>query len=393
MSITLKQLYEQTKVKYHLRIIAGKNKLSNTVSRLYYIDDINVADWTRSGELIITTGSPSGDNEWLHELISNIINHNPSGIVVNIGGYIKEIPQSIIEYCNYNGLPLLTFPWNIFLQDVIQDWTNRIFKSEQSENDLSFALLNAIYEPEDHNGYVPYLSQNGYNEINDFVVAVIKMTYRGDDKPFKYKKSYLNRYTKISSLITAATNSCCILLEDIILIVFFRQKTDEIEKLLNNHLSKFREIFAGIHFRIGIGNSVPEYKLLSNSYKQALLCANYKINASTIISSINSLGIAGLLITCDQTALTQYHELHLKDLKEYDSKNGTDYCLTLKSFIQNSCNVNDTANDLFIHRNTVNYRIKRIQELLNISFNNSATVTEYNIAFMIDEILTLNELA
>ena len=38
---------------------------------------------------------------------------------------------------------------------------------------------------------------------------------------------------------------------------------------------------------------------------------------------------------------------------------------TLKTYLDLNCNITDTANALFIHRNTVKYRINRCEEILD----------------------------
>lgn len=397
MSITLKQLYGQTHIKYQLNILAGAKYMSNIVSRIYYIDDINIADWTRPGELIMTMGSTHGNEDWLYELISHILPHEPSGIVVNTGGYIHEIPQDIIAYCEENNLPLLTFPWEVFQQDVIQDWTNRIFQADQLETGLSSALLNAIFEPANRDGYIPYLRQCKYKESESFVISILRLSEMNRSNSFKYKTPIVNLHTVFSEFICGLTERVsCILLDDIILMVFIDYDTVFVEKLLREYIDDIHKIFENIDFRIGIGNTVHGYDKLSESYNQAMLCVNYnKLSDSENkekdddISSITSLGVPGLLITCDSESIKQFYEMHLKHLKDYDIANETEYFITLRVFLANNCNVNDTASALFIHRNTVNYRIKHIQEFLGVQFDNSTVVTEFTIAFMIYDIMNV----
>jgi DNA-binding PucR family transcriptional regulator len=47
----------------------------------------------------------------------------------------------------------------------------------------------------------------------------------------------------------------------------------------------------------------------------------------------------------------------------YDLRHGTDLTTTLDAYLANRCSVNDTANALFIHRNTLRQRLGRIEEL------------------------------
>lgn len=53
-------------------------------------------------------------------------------------------------------------------------------------------------------------------------------------------------------------------------------------------------------------------------------------------------------------------------LAEYDRENNTEYLRTLIAYLQNNCSISASANALFIHRNSLQYRIKKIEELLDI---------------------------
>lgn len=51
-------------------------------------------------------------------------------------------------------------------------------------------------------------------------------------------------------------------------------------------------------------------------------------------------------------------------LYEYDQKNGTEYMETLLQYLLNDRNAVKAAKALYIHRNTMNYRLERLRELL-----------------------------
>ena len=54
----------------------------------------------------------------------------------------------------------------------------------------------------------------------------------------------------------------------------------------------------------------------------------------------------------------------VRRLIAYDLANNTDYLDTFKVYLNNRCNMTDTAKQLHMHRNTLLHRIKRIEELL-----------------------------
>lgn len=55
-------------------------------------------------------------------------------------------------------------------------------------------------------------------------------------------------------------------------------------------------------------------------------------------------------------------------LKEYDCANHTSLQETLSVFLRKQCNILETAKEMYVHRNTIKYRIARIQEITGISF-------------------------
>ena len=58
------------------------------------------------------------------------------------------------------------------------------------------------------------------------------------------------------------------------------------------------------------------------------------------------------------------HE-QIQRLWAYDMEHGTDLCVTLQVYLEQTKSLSKTAELLFVHRNTVRYRIKRCMELLD----------------------------
>jgi len=61
----------------------------------------------------------------------------------------------------------------------------------------------------------------------------------------------------------------------------------------------------------------------------------------------------------------------LKFLNEYDRDNKSDFYKTLQVFILNDRNLVKSAELLYIHRNTLVYRINRIIDLTGINLNSN----------------------
>lgn len=91
-----------------------------------------------------------------------------------------------------------------------------------------------------------------------------------------------------------------------------------------------------------------------------------------------------------------YHVLHLcrektelKDLCnplileliEYDRKNKTHYTPTLHTYLLKALNLTVSAETLFIHHNTMRFRIEKIQKLLNLDLNDGDVLLSLYLSF------------
>lgn len=68
----------------------------------------------------------SGKEDWMH-LAQQLNRYHASGLVINVGQYIYEVPEELKAYCDENDLPLLTVPWEVHLSDMIKDFSIHVF--------------------------------------------------------------------------------------------------------------------------------------------------------------------------------------------------------------------------------------------------------------------------
>ncbi len=65
-------------------------------------------------------------------------------------------------------------------------------------------------------------------------------------------------------------------------------------------------------------------------------------------------------------AKTAYYRDLLSPLRRYDTEHHGDLVRTLAAYLQNGGNSTQTANALYLHRNSLRYRLARIQALLGL---------------------------
>ena len=68
-------------------------------------------------------------------------------------------------------------------------------------------------------------------------------------------------------------------------------------------------------------------------------------------------------------------------LENYDVENGADLLETLRVYVETGCNQSETAQKLYVHLNTLKYRLKRINEIAGVDFKDRDTLFHIELSF------------
>jgi purine catabolism regulator len=99
------------------------------------------------------------------------------------------------------------------------------------------------------------------------------------------------------------------------------------------------------------------------------------------IVEFNSLGIYQLLAQLDSTPiLQQFCQRLIGPLAHYDEQHHSELVHTITAYFDHHANISQTAEALFIHRNTLLYRLERIQELTGQDLNEADTRLSLHLA-------------
>ena len=172
MGFTIEDMLVVSQDRYKMKMVAGSGGWSNSISWLLVLEDLTIIHNFTGKELAVTTGLGFQKAEDMLELVEALSGHNSSGLIVNTGYYVKEIPASVKSFCDANDFPLLTVPWEIILADLIKDLTIRIFVQSSTDEQISGALIHAIEQPEAQDLYTHELLPH-FDLDGTFQVALI----------------------------------------------------------------------------------------------------------------------------------------------------------------------------------------------------------------------------
>ncbi|HHW02582.1 MAG TPA: hypothetical protein GXX35_07200 [Thermoanaerobacterales bacterium] len=156
----------------------------------------------------------------------------------------------------------------------------------------------------------------------------------------------------------------------------------EVRKLCEKISRKIVEDYPGVSYYFGIGGIYYQISNLKKSYseaKKALDIGKLFIGKNQIFV-YNELGIYRLLFMIEKKdELLDFCNDTIGDLIKYDSEKRDNLCNILERFLLNNGNIAETSRDLFLHPNTLAYRLKKICNILNKDLNDAKT--RFNLYF------------
>ena len=95
--------------------------------------------------------------------------------------------------------------------------------------------------------------------------------------------------------------------------------------------------------------------------------------------------VAILAPRIEQMPQSNYISPVIFQVRDYDRKHSTDFLATLRAYIYNLCDTAATASELHIHRNTLLYRLNKMEELTGFSLKNHDIFMHLMISFYMME--------
>lgn len=144
------------------------------------------------------------------------------------------------------------------------------------------------------------------------------------------------------------------------------------------------------HVLVGIGTTVVGIKDLALSFKEAQVSLEVGkvFDTEKTIVSYDNLGVARLIYQLPTTLC----EMFLKEVFKRGSIDSLDSetLFTIQKFFENNLNVSETSRKLFVHRNTLVYRLEKIKKLTGLDLREFDDAIVFKVALMVKKYLDAN---
>lgn len=391
MAIRFWEIYKETKEKYKLHILAGKNGMDNVISWVHMLEDETIISRFGGEELAVTTGMKSDENGWLLHLVTAMKHAECTGIILNTGMYVNEIPKDVISWCDAHDFPLLETPWEVSITELTQEYCMRIMQKMRGEKQHGMMFERMLRGKEVPAEFLEEISTR-YHLDGTFQIFCMQPTYTPEEK-IRFHKSTLKlenvfglwkggRKIRFPYFFLEVNESFVLVVND-----FPEESIPELTAQIKSFFSYF---FDKNQLFLGIGPACHGVRDLKQAMNRSRIAMHMACTMNRPIVDFNQMGVYGILFSSnDPEILTHYADSLLKPLEEYDrihhdrDDHTLGYVETLRSYITHDRSLMAAAQATYTHRNTYNYRIQNIKKLLGNELKTVTDLFPYQIAFCI----------
>ncbi|MDR2899092.1 MAG: helix-turn-helix domain-containing protein [Clostridiales bacterium] len=186
--------------------------------------------------------------------------------------------------------------------------------------------------------------------------------------------------TRVRDFVSAVDENCIILVKEL------KEKDgqEEIEKTAQIIYDSLR-IETNSPCYVAIGTIVNDLKFVSSSYKEAKMALEVgKIfDPEKAVINYDKLGIGRLIYQLPISLCRMFVDevLHGITVEQFDEETLT----TVNKFFENNLNVSETSRQIYIHRNTLVYRLDKLQKMTGLDLRNFDDAIVFKITLMVSK--------
>ena len=395
MSVTLREIVRQVQ-HLEMKLVAGEEGIDREVLWTHMVDSSAISAFLKGKELAFTTGIGLHEGFSLLQLVKEIYRNGASGIVINIGPYISEIGQDVKDFADANDFPVFEVPWKIHMAEIMRIICFAVVKEQQNQTEVNSALNYAFLCPDQDELYVSLLMQKGYPADAHYMVAVLRVQ-EGERLISGEKIGHFSSVMNSHFRCSGQQILCCAQEKQMVFLL-----CDYEEKECNEILKRiFRDFCRKLEKEetavMSIGKKVFGLRCLHRSYETANQLADIsrtgnvsgeiRFGRNRMLIYQNAGMLRLLLSVNDQEVMREYVEDTVLPVLEYDALHNSDLSGVLQCYLRHDCSLQDTADELIIHRNTVNYKINKISEILSMDLTKMENRLQVSLGFAVYQVL------
>ncbi len=376
-------------------LVAGKAGLDREVLFYDMMEQPDVKPWLRKGILMITTGyAIRNDRNALLDLIRTLNEAGAAALAIKTR-FFDDFPQAALELADQLKFPLffldnkagfveVVYPVMVAIVEARNNVEMRtryqIGRVEKRELDRKFFfdLLQGKAGSEDE-------AQIRANSLNWPMLPVRLIQIGPADGKKTLTIPETERIRKMTEQFFQLENLKCVSMDSRERLFFLfedPERNEAFRNRLENYIHDFNEkrkkkIFCGVSALIGIYQETAGETEKLLDLEEISRC----VYADESVLWREDCAYEELMLRISRLPdVREYVQQRLSSLEDYDEKHATNLVQTLEIFLKNRGARKQTAEEMFLHRNTMMYRIKKMEELLGCSLSDAGVLKELEFA-------------
>lgn len=359
----------------HIRLVAGESGLYRKLSWPHIYVTPPLCQWLHGGELLFVTGtSLEMDEDALMTLLRESILEKLSGIVLLVGGESKLVTtETLRKYADEHEFPLFEMPWELKLVDVIQEISEMIISQNGMEDTRQRFFFEMLFSPDRPRKFENLSSLYGIASYTHLAVAILHpcAAAEPDLGDLIHKLAYhqaLHQSAPDTSMIPAKHigNVVCLLMAN----------SEKALRSVFSSLEYFIDSFAPKYYpkdslKLSFSHIASAHTSIQHLYNEADMTLRILNRNSAHGNHLHyeNLGIYKLFFEIPEESRKTYWQECLGALIQEDHNSNSNLLETLRAYLASGCSAIAASQQLFIHKNTLLYRLNRIKAILNADLN------------------------
>ena len=228
-----------------------------------------------------------------------------------------------------------------------------------------------------------YIKSNELHFSNDEhrIVFVIKFQSNGTTPPYEIVQEIIGNNDK--DYVINISEQDVVIVREVDADIDSKDVEDYARGIIDSVASKH-----GLKSMVGISSVVDNLKDLARAYKEARIAfeVGKVFDIEKPVISYENLGIGRLIYQLPTTLC----EMFLSEVFKKGSLESLDRetLMTVQSFFENNLNVSETSRKLFVHRNTLVYRLEKIRKLSGLDLREFDHAVTFKVALMVKKYLS-----
>lgn len=367
----LEQILRRLELK-NCKLVAGHNGIKREVNYATVMEVPEVVKWIKEDSFLITSLYALKDNiEKQCQLIVDLSNNSCSCLAVKVGEYMTSIPEELKVIADEYNFPLLEVPPNVYYIDIIMLVMNLIFEDRDSNSIVKKFVKDIIFDIYDNEEMMVEKGKLlGINFDEDYF-NTITVDFSESYKESKEKlNKAIDEAKKIVKHICSNASDIdympYIQMDKSISVIFYSSSCSKIKKYFElvkkEYLDKEDKEKNEENLYIGIGSLDSNIKGIKKSYFnsiETIKCGKI-FKENHMIFDYTDTEIYCILKDSISECAEKLRDLVWTKIKNEEIIN------TLVKYYQCDKNLEETAKKLFVHKNTIKYRLKKVKELTGL---------------------------